>query len=56
MVNPWDDAVLRSIKLTKIRIKHLEKHGMGSEAMKEKNILKSQERHKELEMQKGRFR
>ncbi len=56
MVRPWDEAVLKGIKLTKIRIKHLEKHGMGSEAMKEKNILKKQERHKELQQQQGRFK
>ncbi len=56
MVNPWDIAVDKGIKLTKIRIKHMEKHGMGTEAMKEKSILKKQERHRELEKLKGRFK
>ncbi len=56
MVRPWDEACTKAIKLTKIRIAHLEKHGDGSEVMKEKTRLQKQERHKNLEKQKGRFK
>ncbi len=48
MVKFWDKQIEIGIKLTKYRIKHLEKHGNGDTAMKEKSILKKQERHKEL--------
>ncbi len=34
----------------------MEINGRGAEAMKEKAILKKQERHKDLEKQKGRFK
>ncbi len=37
-----------------MRIKHLEKHGEGDTAMKEKQILKKQERHKQLRDEKNR--
>ncbi len=48
MVRPWDVAIDKGIKITKYRIKHLEKHGNGDSAMQEKNILKKQERHKQI--------
>ncbi len=48
MVRPWDVAIEKGIKITKYRIKHLEKHGNGIGAMEEKNILKKQERHQQL--------
>ncbi len=48
MVRYWDIQIEKGIALTKSRIKHLEKHGMGAEAMLEKTRLKKQERHKEL--------
>ncbi len=48
MVKPWSIAIEKGIKLTKERIKHMEKHGNGDVATKEKAILKKQERHKEL--------
>ncbi len=38
-----------SIKNTKMRIKHCEKAGMGDTTMKEKIILKKQERLRELQ-------
>ncbi len=48
MVKPKDDLLNWSIKNTKMRIKHMEKHGNGSVAIKEKQILAKQERIKEL--------
>ncbi len=48
MVKPWEIDAQKSIALTKLRIKHMEKHGMGNEVIKEKNILKKQQRAKEL--------
>ncbi len=48
MVKPWTIAIDKGIKITKYRIKHLEKHGNAVGAMQEKAILKRQERHKEL--------
>ncbi len=44
----WDEQIDIGIKLTKARIKHLEKHGNGDTAMQEKRILVKQERHKQL--------
>ncbi len=52
MVRFWDIQIDKGIKLTKMRIKHLEKHGDGAVAMKEKQILQKQERHKELRLSK----
>ncbi len=52
MVRYWDIQIDKGIALTKMRIKHMEKHGMGASAMLEKNILKKQERHKELRIVK----
>ncbi len=56
MVRPWDDACLKGLKLTKIRIKKMEVAGMGTEVMREKLILKNQLRHIDLEKVKGRFK
>ncbi len=52
MVNWWDAQIEKGIKLTKMRIKHCEKHGMGDVAMQEKSILKKQERAKILREEK----
>jgi len=38
----------KAIKLTKLRIRHHEKHGCGINAMQDKATLKKQERKKEL--------
>lgn len=48
MVRWWDKQVDRSIALTKARIKHCEAHGMGDTAIREKAVLKKQERHKQV--------
>ncbi len=48
MVKFWDEQIAKGIKLSKMRIKHHEKHGNGQPAMQDKAILKKQERHKEL--------
>ncbi len=48
MVRWWDFQIERAIKITKMRIKHCEKHGMGDTCIREKNILKKQERHRDL--------
>ncbi len=48
MVEPWTEAIEKGIKLTKHRIAHLEKHGNGDTAMREKEILKKQERHRKV--------
>ncbi len=48
MVRWWDIQIDKGIKLTKMRIKHHEKHGNGDVAQREKQILKKQERHKQL--------
>ncbi len=54
MVRFWDAEIDKGIRITKYRIKHLEKHGDGSSAMQEKNILKKQERHKQLRDEKNK--
>ncbi len=48
MVNFWDEELKNAIKLTKIRIKHHEKHGNGNSAMQDKKTLVKQERTLEL--------
>jgi len=48
LVKFWDVQIEKGIKLTKMRIKHMEKHGMGAEATKEKSRLQKQERHQQL--------
>ncbi len=52
MVRPWDEAIDKGIKITKFRIKHHEKHGCGTCAMQDKEILKKQERHKQQRKEK----
>jgi len=48
MVKPWDEDIIKGIKITKFRIKHHEIHGCGDNTMRDKAILKKQERHKQL--------
>jgi len=48
MVKPHYDLLDWSIKNTKMRIKHMEKHGVGTQAIKEKQILQRQERLRDL--------
>ncbi len=48
MVKYWDIQIDKGIKLTKMRIKHYEKHGRGDLVIEEKAKLKKQERHKEV--------
>ncbi len=52
MVKFWDVQIKKGIELSKMRIKHHEKHGNGNVAMREKEILKKQERHQELRKNK----
>ncbi len=49
MVKTKHELLDWSIKNTKMRIKHCENHGIGDTTMKEKQILKKQERLKELQ-------
>jgi len=44
----WDVQLDRAIALSKIRIRHHEKHGCGDNAMQDKKCLKKQERKREL--------
>jgi len=53
MVKPWKLAREKAIKITKYRIQHLEKHGDGASAMEEKARLKKQERHHQLQKDRG---
>ncbi len=46
MVKWWDVQLDKGIKLTKIRIKHHEKHGVGKAAMEDKARLVIQEKAK----------
>jgi len=48
LVRFWDIEIDKAIKVTKMRIKHHEKHGCGETAMRDKKVLQKQERHKEL--------
>ncbi len=52
MVVFWSVQIEKGIKLTKYRIAHHEKHGNGLAAMQDKEILKKQERHKQLRKEK----
>ncbi len=52
MVKYWDEQIEKGIKLTKMRIKHHEKHGNGNNVIQDKKILQKQERHKELRKEK----
>ncbi len=44
MVKPWQEARKKGIALTKYRIAHMEKHGVGNTAIEEKRILVKQQR------------
>ncbi len=48
MVRWWDSQIDKGISITKMRIKHHEKHGNGSVVIKEKAMLVKQERHKQV--------
>ncbi len=48
MVKQFDINIEKAIAITKYRIKHMEKHGMGKNTMREKEILQKQMRQKEL--------
>ncbi len=48
MVKPKDELLKWSIKNTKMRIKHHEKHGNGLNVMEDKRTLVKQERSKQL--------
>ncbi len=48
MVRWWDVQIEKAIEISKYRIAHHEFHGNGDVAMREKAILKKQERHKQL--------
>ncbi len=54
MVDWWKEQRERSMKITRFRIKHHEKHGNGNVAMQDKEILKKQERHHQLMKDKGK--
>ncbi len=55
MVKPKHELLKWGIQNTKMRIKHMEKHGVGNSAIKEKLILKKQERKLELLKQEGKL-
>ncbi len=46
MVKWWDIQIDKGIRLTKIRIKHHEKNGVGKSAMEDKARLVRQEKHR----------
>ncbi len=46
MVGWWDYQIDKGIKLTKARIKHHEKHGVGQAAIEDKRRLVTQEKNK----------
>ncbi len=48
MVRWWDIQIDKGIALTKMRIKHHEKHGNGDATMRDKARLQKQERHKQV--------
>ncbi len=50
----WKEQRERAIKISKMRIKHHEKHGNGTVAMQDKECLKKQERHHQLMKDKGK--
>ncbi len=56
MVKPKHELLKWGIKNTKMRIKHMEKNGMGNNAMQEKVILKRQERKLEILRQEGKIK
>ncbi len=56
MVKPKNDLLIWAIKNTKMRIKYIEKHAMGKNAMQEKEVLKRQERKYDLLKQEGKIK
>ncbi len=52
--NWWSKQREKAIKISKFRIAHHEKHGNGDTVMREKNILKKQERHHQLMKDKAK--
>ncbi len=44
MVKFWENELKNSIAVTKERIKHMEKHGIGKSAMQEKATLLKQQK------------
>ncbi len=48
MVRVWDGLIDKSIAITKMRIKHHEKHGCGSNVIADKRCLQKQERHRQV--------
>ncbi len=47
MVRWWDLQIDKGIAITKLRIKHAEKNGMGKMAIEEKARLQKQIKHKD---------
>ncbi len=54
MVRWWDIQIDKGIALTKMRIKHHEKHGVGLAAIADKARLQKQERHRKVRDEKLR--
>ncbi len=52
MVRWWDIQIDKAIALTKMRIKHHEKHGCGNNVIADKSRLQKQERHKQVRKDK----
>jgi len=52
LVRIWDLAINNAIATTKMRIKHMEKHGVGDTIIREKRTLEKQLRHKKLRDEK----
>ncbi len=48
MVRWWDPQIDKGIAINKMRIKHHEKHGVGSAVIRDKQMLQKQERHKQV--------
>jgi len=48
LVEVWTEDILKGIKLTKMRIKHHEKHGCGTNVIADKATLKKQEHHRDV--------
>ncbi len=48
----WDEEIANGIIRTKRRIKHYESHRIGDAVIKEKSILKKQERLRDLRLSK----
>jgi len=52
LVEFWTEQIDKGIALTKMRIKHHEKHGCGNNVLADKARLQKQERHKQLRKDK----